>query len=247
MIVSLWVIVALLVGALPYPGVAADKIVLVGSNGTKASLTGRWLNLIYTEAFRRLGYDLQYIGYPNERANVLAETGVVDGEIQRAASYEKIAKNLIKVEEPSFSVIVAAYAVTPGIVLDGWESLKNTDYFVEYRRGSKVPQSGLSAVVKPERLSTVSTVEMGLKKLIAGRTDIYVEQELVVEEVLREFDKIGFDHSFLYQAGIMWVGESHLFLHKKHAALLPKITEVLRTMKKEGLVERYRKIARKTL
>jgi polar amino acid transport system substrate-binding protein len=238
-------LVTLVVVALPYQSVAAEKIVLVGSDNTKASFTGRWLNLIYTEAFRRLGYELQYKGYPNERANLMAETGRVDGEIQRAASYEKIAKNLIKVEEPSFLVRVAAYAVTPGIVLDGWESLRNTNYRVEYRRGSKVPQMALPAVVTPEQLSTISTVELGLKKLILRRTDIFIEQELIVEETLRKFNKGDFDPSSVYQAGIMWTGESHLYLHKKHAALLPKIAEVLKAMKQEGVVERYKEKAQK--
>ncbi|SHO53927.1 hypothetical protein SAMN02745220_05371 [Desulfopila aestuarii DSM 18488] len=238
-------LVALLMIALPYPSFTFEKIVLIGSEDTKASSTGRLLNLIYTEVFRRLGYELQYIGYPNERANLMAENGTVDGEIQRAASYEKVSKNLLKVEEPSFSVSVAAYAVTPGIVLDGWESLKDTDYIVEYRRGSKVAASALPTVVKPENLSTSSTVELRLKKLIAGRTDIYIEQEHVVEETLSKFDKAGFDHSTMYQAGIMWTGYSHLYMHKKHAALLPKITEVLKAMKHEGLVEYYKKTAEK--
>jgi polar amino acid transport system substrate-binding protein len=244
--VSLWMIVALFVVALPSPSVAAEKIVLVGSEGTKASFTGKWLNLIYTEVFRRLGYELEYKGYPNERANVMAETGVVDGEIQRAASYQKISKNLLRVEEPSFSGHVAAYAVTPGVVLDGWESLKNTNYRVEYRRGSKLPQTALPKVVRPEKLSTISTVEQGLKKLIAGRTDIFIEQELVVDEALREFDKAGFDYSSLYQAGIVYTGNSYLYMHKRHAALVPKIAEVLRNMKQQGVVERYKEIIQKT-
>jgi polar amino acid transport system substrate-binding protein len=244
--VSLWMIVALFVVALPSPSVAAEKIVLVGSEGTKASFTGKWLNLIYTEVFRRLGYELEYKGYPNERANAMAESGVVDGEIQRAASYQKISKNLIRVEEPSFSGNVSAYAVTPGIVVDGWESLKNTNYSVEYRRGSKLPQTVLPEFVRPEKLSTISTVEQGLKKLIAGRTDIFIEQELVVDEALREFDKAGFDYSSLYQAGIVYTGNSYLYMHKRHAALVPKIAEVLRNMKQQGVVERYKEIIQKT-
>jgi hypothetical protein len=242
-VVSLWMIVALLVVALPSPSVAAEKIVLVGSEDTKTSFTGRWLNLIYTEVFRRLGYEFHYEGYPNERANVMAEDGDVDGEIQRAASYEKITKNLLKVEEPSFSVIVAAYAVTPGIVLHGWESLKETTYVVEYRRGSKVAENALPAVVTPENLSVISTVEQGLKKLIAGRTDIFIEQELVVAETLKTLDPEEFAPSSVYQAGIMWTGASHVYLHKRHAALLPKIAEVLKAMKQEGVIEHYKDIA----
>ena len=242
---SLLIIVALFVVSISYSTVAAYKIVLVGSEDTKASSTGRWLNLIYTEVFRRLGYDFEYKSYPNERANIMAESGIVDGEIQRAANYEKVAKNLLKVEEPSFSVNVAAYAVSPGIVLDGWESLKNTNYIVGYRRGSKVAQNALPAVVKPEKISTTTTVEQGLIKLILGRIDIYIEQDSVVAETLKKFDKDKFDPSSVYQVGIMWTGESHVYLHKKNVVLLQEIVEVLKSMKQEGKVEHYRKIAQK--
>ena len=241
--VSLWIIAALIAVALPYPSEAAEKIVLVSSQDTKLTFYGRWLNLIYTEAFRRLGYEFQYIGYPGARAPLMAERGKVDGEIHRAASYAKVAQNLLKLEEPSFSVIVAAYAVKPGIVMDGWESLKNTNYKVEYRRGSKVAQKALPAVVRPENLSTITTVEQGLNKLISGRTDIFVEQEPVVAETLRKLEKGNFASPIVYQAGIMWTGDSHVYLHKKHASLLPKIAEVLKAMKQEGAVERYKEAA----
>ena len=172
--VRMCIIVVLIVAVLPCPNEAAEKIVLVSSQDTKESFYGRWLNLIYTEVFRRLGYEFQYEGYPGARAPVMAESGDVDGEIHRAADYEKTVKNLLKVDEPSFSFQIIAYAVKPGIVLNGWESLKNTDYLVEYRRGSKVPETALTAVVKPEKLSAITTTEQGLKKLITGRTDIYV-------------------------------------------------------------------------
>ena len=50
----------------------------------------------------------------------------------------------------------------------------------------------------------------------------------------------------LYQAGIIYTGYSYLYMHKRHAALVPKIAEVLRNMKQEGLVERYKEIVQKT-
>lgn len=237
-ILSQIMMVALLLLVFAHPGIAAEKIVLVGSEGTKASFTGRWLNLIYNEVFHRLNYQFEYLGYPNERANRMAESGQVDGEIQRAANYAEIAKNLLKVEEPSFLATIGAYAVKPGIVLDGWESLRNTSYIVEYRRGSKVPQTALPAVVKAENLSSTTTVERGLTKLIQGRIDIYIEQDYVVTEALGKLEP-----SPVYRAGIMWTGASHVYLHKRHAALLPKITKILKAMKQEGLVERYRQIA----
>lgn len=240
-IARMCVIGILFVVALPIPSEAAEKIVLVSSEDTKDSFYGRWFDLIYTEVFRQLGYEFQYRGYPGGRAPVMAEKGYVDGEIHRAASYEKTAKNLLKVPESSFSVPYVAYAVKPGIVLNGWESLKNTNYIVEYRRGAKVPETVLPAVVKTEKLSDITKVEQGLKKLVMGRTDIYVDQEAVVTETLRKLDAVEF--APLYPAGIMSTTDSYVYLHKKHTELIPKIAEVLKAMKQEGLIDRYRKIA----
>jgi hypothetical protein len=225
------------------PCQAAETIILVSSQETKDSLYGKWLDLIYTEAFRRLGYAFQYQGHSGGRAPVLAENGAVDGEIHRPDDYGKSAKNLLRVEEPSFSLSYVAYAAKPGIALQGWESLKNTDYAVEYRRGAKVPEAALPAVVKPENLSAIATAEQGLEKLILGRTDIYIEQEAVALETLKKLDAGVFDVSSLYQAGVMYTGYSYVYLHKKHAALVPQVAEVLKTMKQEGVIERYKQLA----
>jgi hypothetical protein len=226
-----------------YPNNAREKIVLVSSQDTRNSFYGRWLSLIYTEAFRRLGYDFQYNTYPGARAPIMAENGTVDGEIHRADDYAKITKNLIKVEESPFSVLYGAYAVKLGIILNGWKSLENTDYKVEYRRGSKQPEGILAVIIKPENLSDIATTEQGLKKLITGRTDIYIDTVYVVIENLRRLDSTGFTASKVYLAGIMFKENSYVYMHKKHATLVPKIADVLRVMKKEGLIEQYKKIA----
>ncbi|QEM67739.1 hypothetical protein FO488_05940 [Geobacter sp. FeAm09] len=238
LMVGICVMAILVASPVPRPSEAAEKIVLVSSQETRESFYGRWLDLIYTEAFRRLGYEFRYKGYPGGRAPVMAERGEVDGEIHRPADYEKVARNLLKVKEPSFSVSYVAYAARQGIVLNGWASLKNTDYAVEYRRGAKVPEAALPAVVRPERLSSIATPEQGLKKLITGRTDIYVDQEAVVTEALGRLGP-----SPVHQVGVMFTGYTHVFLHKKHAALVPKVALVLKAMKREGLIKRYRQLA----
>ena len=229
----------------PFSNDAKEKIILVSSQDTRDSFYGRWLLLIYTEVFQRLGYDFQYDGYPGGRAPVIAENGEVDGEIHRSVDYAKITKNLIRVEESHFTVSYAAYAVKPGIILNGWKSLKNTDYRVEYRRGSKQPESALTAIIKPENLSNIATTEQGLKKLLTGRTDIYVDTVFVVSKTLSILKISGFFIDKVYQAGIMESVDGYVYMQKKHAVLIPRVTNILREIKKEGLVDHYRKIALK--
>ena len=236
--------VIVLVAAVPsMASASAEKMILVGTEGVKNSVYGKWLNLIFTEAFGRLGYALQYDGYPAARASAMSDSGMVDGEISRVLEYQEGHPNLIRVDEILYSTKFVAFAVKPGIVLHGWKSLQNTDYRVDYRRGVKLSESELSLVVDSKHLSDVTSAEQGLKKLISGRTDLYVDVEFTIIEAINGLDPEQFDVSALYQAGIMQKVDAYVYLHKKHTTLVPKVAEVLKAMKKEGLFGRYFEIA----
>ena len=82
--------------------------------------------------------------------------------------------NLIRVEEHNRFITFSAFATDSTLVLDGWESLKETAYHVDYRRGVKKCAEQLSLVVDAERLSAVNTTQQAVQKLLAGRIDIFV-------------------------------------------------------------------------
>jgi polar amino acid transport system substrate-binding protein len=237
------VIAVLIAAVFPMPSDAADKLILVGTADVKNSMHGKWLTLIFTEVFRRLGYELQYDGYPAARASAMSDAGEIDGEISRVLEYQMTHPNMIRVDQVLYSTNFVAFAVKPGIVLHGWKSLQNTTYNVEYRRGVELSESELPLVVALEHLSKVATAEQGLKKLIMARTDLYVDVEFTTVEAMKRLDPVEFDVSAVYQAGIMQEVAAYAYLHKKHAALVPKVAEVLKAMKQEGLFESYRKIA----
>ena len=242
-VVGMCVIAVLVAAVFSMPSEAADKMILVGTEGVKNSMYGKWLTLIFAEVFRRLGYEFQYDGYPAARASAMSDAGTVDGEISRVFEYQMSHPNLIRVDEVLYSTNFVAFAVKPGIVLHGWRSLQNTTYNVEYRRGVKLSESELSLVVAPDHLSDVATAEQGLKRLIVGRTDLYVDVEFTIAQALKRLTPDEFDVSALYQAGIMQEVDAYAYLHKKHAALLPRVAETLQAMKQEGLFERYFEIA----
>ncbi len=220
--------------------VSAQKrtIYLVGTTGTKESRQGAWLELIYTEVFNRMNMNLSYEGYPAARASIMSDSGEVDGEIHRVVSYGNSHPNMIRVEENHFSLNFSAFSFDDSIRLDGWESLKETDYKVEYRRGVALTAIELSKVVRPENLSEITNILFALKKVQGGKVDIYIDVESVVEDILVE-------NSYLTESGLKNVGimESitvHCFLNKKNADLVPKIDEILRQMKEEGLIDKYK-------
>jgi hypothetical protein len=238
-VVGMCVIAVLIAAVFSMPSKAADTMILVGTEGVKNSMYGRWLTLIFTEVFCRLGYELQYDGYPAARASAMSDAGEVDGEISRVFEYQAAHPNLIRVDEVLYPTSFVAFASKPGIVLHGWKSLQNTTYKVEYRRGVKLSASELVKVVASEHLSNVGSVEQGLKKLIMGRTDLYVDVEFIILEAIKRLDPARFDVSALYQAGIMQEVDAYSYLHKKNAALVPKVAEVLKALKQEGLFEHY--------
>jgi ABC-type amino acid transport substrate-binding protein len=132
-----------------------------------------------------------------------------------------------------------AFATNAAIQLNGWESLRGATYRVEYLIGAVVERN-LQQVVKPGLLSAVATAEQALKKLRAGRTDIFVHVESLVLPLLQtpEFKDAG-----IAPVGVMEKQDAYPFLHNKHAALAPKLAEVMQQMKAEGLFAQYQKQA----
>jgi hypothetical protein len=140
-----------------------SAIVLAGAADVRDSTQGAWLDLIYREAFRRLGYNFKYVAYPARRAAVLSDHGDVDGEIHRVADYGKVHPTLVRVEEPHFSARFAAYARRPLVVPNGWGKLAQTPYRIEYRMGNLKCETELPPRVDPARLSMVPNATLGLR------------------------------------------------------------------------------------
>lgn len=219
---------------------AAENRMEIVTDKSMDSPGGKFLNLIYTEAFRRLGITFVYGQYPAKRCSLLSDSGKVDGELSRIYSYNEIHPNVIRVEEPHWTSGFIAVAAAPSLNLDGWESLKHTDYMVNYRRGIKGCETNLPKVVIPANLERVNSVTQGYKKLLRGRSDLFVGAELNIMSVLGADE---FKHSKLRIAGVMEQFTAHVFLHKKHKALVPRLESVLRDIKREGLYEKYRENA----
>ncbi len=216
---------------------SAGKKIIMASIRKVNSYEGRHLQLIFTEAFKRIGKELVYKYYPVKRASLMADQGKIDGELARVYNYNQKYFNLIRVEEPVAYIRFSAFT-TANIKLKGWESLINTNYKVEYVRGTKICEVNLHKVVDNEKLSNITHWSQGLKKLLAGRTDVYVESERTVLDALKTDE---FKNSGIHLAGVMEEITIHAFLHIKHKDLVPKLSAVLKEMKEEGLFEKYGK------
>ena len=101
--------------------------------------------------------------------------------------------------------------------------------------GSRVAEEELPKRVAPKLLSGVPAVEQILKKLKTRHTDVFVDAEWLVLPLLNSPE---FKDSGIAQVGIIASDFSYPFLHKKHAELAPRLAEVLRQLKKEGVYDR---------
>lgn len=215
----------------------AQKLVLASMFDRQDGGVGLLLNMIYTEAFRRMGVGLEIRSFPATRARVEALAGNVDGEVARAYEYGALQRSLVRVPEATLTATTSAYARDPAIHLDGWESLRGTLLRVEFRAGYAITEQHLEAVVPVDRLSRVATGEQGLKKLALGRSDIYVDNDEFVESVLAS-GLLG--PVTIYKAGVLDHSPIYAYLNKRHAHLAERLADVLRKMKAEGEIERIR-------
>lgn len=220
---------------------AAENQITLGTQKFKDTPAGKFLNQVYTEAFKRLGIIFVYETFPAKRSSYESDLGKVDGELSRIYSYNEVHPNVIRVEEPHWTSGFIAVAVAPSIRLDGWKSLEKTDYTVNYMRGIKGCEINLPKVVRQEKLEMVARIYHGFNKVLLGRIDIFIGSEMDIVSLLHSDE---FRNSGLRIVGVMEKFTGHAFLHKKHKELVPKLSNILKEMKKEGLFEKYRNTAK---
>lgn len=235
-IVPAFIMTTLFLLLFPEPPQAADKIVF--SNGLpENSYRVKWYKLVYPEAFRRLGMEFELKQYPMKRGPYLVNQGKLDGELGREGDFNAMYPNLLRVEEPLWTGRMIAYTTDKKIKLNNkWESLRNTQFRVNYRRGVKKCEENLTKVVRPDKLESLTDDVQGLKKLLAKRIDVYVGIESIIDPLLKTKE---FSASSFNKAGVMDESKIYAFLHKKHEKLVPKLAAVFKAMKEEGLLEQY--------
>lgn len=217
---------------------APPRIVLSTLVGTTDGFVARWLDLVYTDAFQRLGVALEIRAYPAARAAAEAAAGKVDGELCRSFDYVPASANLLRVDEPVFQASIGAYAKRPEIRLrPGWEGLRDSPYRVEYRFGYAIIPRRLATVIPAAQISDTRDALSGLRKLIIGRSDVYVDFIDIVDTLLAHPE---FRDSGVHQVALMERSPFHTFLNKKHAELAPRLSQVLKKMRDSGQIERYR-------
>ena len=214
---------------------AGETILLAHPWPREAAYAPKAATLICDDAFRQLGLDVEVRSFPPMRGAIEAEAGRIDGEVGRALIYGGDHPNLIRVDEPVLSLRIAAFTRIPGLKVSGWDSLKGT-YRVKYRSGYTTLKTKLEQVLPAAQISSVVDSQTGLQNVALGQTDIFVDLEEYGELQLARLQN---RYSSLYNAGLVQDIPVYIYLHKRHAALAPRLAEVLVKMRASGAISRH--------
>ena len=217
------------------------KLIFAAAEDVEDSFHGAWLKLIYADACGRLGYDLAIGAYPTRRATALSDLGTVAGEINRVVDYGVAHPNLIRINPSHFAMDFCAYGRASLRVGKGWRGLSEFGKpLIEYRSGVAKCHERLREVVPPARLSHVNNATLAVRKLVEGRTDLYVEIDSVVDRVLKRKE---FANAPIRKLSVVETVEMHCYVHRSQRELVEPLSAALEAMHKDGSIDRYRKTA----
>lgn len=197
--------------------------------------------LIYSEAFKRLGYHFKLVNLPGERSMVDANSAVVDGEAARIASLDSNKyPNLIRVEESIFVIKEGAYSTDTSIRINGWESLRGKGFKVGLLKGIKSIEQKLLQYVEKKDIVTLTGFEQCLKMLQARRIDLFIIGTAMEESIPMKSDEF----KDVKRVGIVEEKKTYAWFHKRHKELVSQLADTLKAMKAEGTFQELIKQAK---
>lgn len=175
---------------------------------------------------RRAGLVLKVVNMPSQRSLSSANAGDVDGEGLRVVGLETTYPDLVRVPESVIAVSFVGFTRDPKLALDqGFASLKPLR--MAHINGWKLfeAQAAVARVV-----NKVDRPEQLFRMLEADRIDValYTQADGLAMAQSMRMPRV--------RVLPLALPEVHLFLylHRRHEARVPKITQALREMKADG-------------
>jgi len=191
-----------------------------------------FLDLLYRELFRRLNIPFEIQALPGERCLTNANEGIDDGDVCRIADLVKSYTNLVRTTEPVMQYQHVIFSRTAQFKVTGPESLQ--PYDVGIVTGWKILERNTS--LHRSRIM-LDNAEQLFQMLDQGRVEVAVIERMVGMEMVKKL-RISGVHIL---SPPLLTGDWYLYLHKRHAALIPRIDRELRSMKRDGSYDRIRR------
>jgi polar amino acid transport system substrate-binding protein len=206
---------------------------LVLATGTReplVSVPGRpgFVEEVARTALDRLGLALTVVPLPIERALANANAGVEDGDLFRAAGFEKDYPNLVQVPQPLMEQEFVGLVVRADVQVRDWPDLAR--YSVAHITGQKIIERRLKDV---PNVTTVRDTDLLLRLLASGRADVAIHNRSVALLAARH---AGIPLRAL-EPPLLKV-PMYMYLHRRHEALVPRIAEALAEVRRDGTWQR---------
>lgn len=213
------------------PAVAGNPTLTLSTNNTP--LDRKALEQLSQESLRRIGVDLKLVSLPSERSLTAANLGEVDGEGLRVGGLggpDGPYPNLIQVPERFVRISFVAFSKNATISLDnGWDSLK--PYRIAFINGWKMFEANAQGA---RVVNKVDKSEQLFRMLDEGRVDLVLYTHA---DGLLLARNLGLTSVAPLSPALKEV-DMYLYLHKKHQALVPKLTQAIRDLKADGSYNR---------
>lgn len=184
---------------------------------------------IVMEAFRRMDVPVRLVQLPSERALRNVDLGVDDGNYVRIAGLERLYPNLVMVPEPVSHFPFAVFTRDPGLKVSTWADLRGRK--VAAVTGWKLVERNLADATD---LKFVHDEEALFAMLDKGRAEVIIAGQHTGQEIIRKQGYLGIRALTPPLAD----PPMHIYLNKRHAALVPRLDETLRQMRRDGTIER---------
>jgi polar amino acid transport system substrate-binding protein len=187
--------------------------------------------LVLREAYRRLGRTLVVHQLPGERSLVYANEGKMDGELYRKLGLDRDYPNLAIVPVPLLTFELVIFTRGTSFVVNGWDSLR--PYTMGFVRGNKIAQEN----TKGMKVEQVPTMHQAFEKLMMGRTDLVLGHRASGMAVVRSQKLEGIT---VLEPPLASFPVYH-YVNRKHEALVPELTRVLKQMQADRTIERIQR------
>ena len=188
-----------------------------------------FVDVVVGEALGRIGFGLESVRLPAERALINANAGIDDGDLLRIAGLQETYPNLIQVPEKIIDMEFVVFTRHAEFPVVGWSSLK--PYSVAIITGWKILERNITeaaALIKVKNVNQLFTM------LLNDRVDMIVYSRWVGLGYIKQHQVRGVRilEPPLARRGM------YVYLHKKHQRLVPELAVALHAMKADGSYQR---------
>jgi hypothetical protein len=207
--------------------VIADNEIHLSCFFDKQSAQTKALSELLITAFSNLNIQLFFHKQPPLRGIASANRGITDGYCIRGKHFSEApeAKDFIQLETALTRTDIVIWGRDKSLKLPDAQQPFNSDYRIGYLRGFIWPEKYLKQKGANSPIALTST-QLGIKMLAAGRLDLYVGIEPFIEGTVAELWK----SPPVYSLGKVTSINSFMYLHKRHQQIIPQLDSQFKTL-----------------